>query len=63
MLCIILEMRNEIGNNQVKVALHYAFNHKIIESKKNTPTLLGFYLDVNIGISINFFQIRLNQDR
>lgn len=56
-------MRNEIGNNQVKVALHYAFNHKIIESKKNTPTLLGFHLEVNIGISINFFQIRLNQDR
>ena len=56
-------MRNEIGNNQGKVALLYVFDHQIIESKKNTPTLLGFYLEVNIGISINFFQIRLNQDR
>ena len=40
--------------------------HLIIElwkAKKNTPTLLGFYLVVNIGVSINFFQIRLNQDR
>ena len=36
LLCIISKMRNEIGNNQVKVALHYVFNHKIIESKKKT---------------------------
>ena len=63
LLCIILEMRNEIVNNQVKVALLHVFNHRIMESKKDTPTLLGFYLVVNIGVSINFFQIRLNQDR
>ena len=63
LLCIILEMRNEIGNNQVKVAVIYVFNHRIMESKKDTSTLLGFYLVVNIGVSINFFQIRLNQDR
>ena len=36
---------------------------KLSKAKKNTPTLLGFHLEVNIGISINFFQIRLNQDR
>ena len=38
LLCIILEMRNEVVNNQVKVALLYLFNHRIMESKKNTPT-------------------------
>ena len=32
----ILEMRNEIGNNQVKVAVIYVFNHRIMESKKKT---------------------------
>ena len=36
LLCIILEMRNEIVNNQVKVALLCVFNHKIMESKKKT---------------------------
>lgn len=34
-----------------------------LSKAKTTPTLLGFHLEVNIGISINFFQIRLNQDR
>ena len=61
LLCIILEMRNEIVNNQVKVALLHVFDHRIMESKKHTNTF-GF-LDVNICVSINFFQIRLNQDR
>ena len=41
LLCIISKMRNEIGNNQVKVAFHYVFNHKIIESKNHTNTF-GF---------------------
>ena len=42
LLCIISKMRNEIGNNQVKVALHYVFNHKIIESKKKHTNTFGF---------------------
>ena len=42
LLCIILEMRNEIVNNQVKVALLYVFNHRIMESKKTHQHFLVF---------------------
>ena len=41
LLCIILEMRNEIGNNQVKVAVLYVVNYRIMESKKHNNTF-GF---------------------